>query len=141
MLQLKAEISPRGERDIVYNFLRDARPDISGFIKYENNSDLIAIEIKNKELEIGDIYQTKRYAELLNAKYALLISTKEIPIEIKRLSSKVYPLLSSGYSGERITLIHFDEEKNDLVEWFEDNPFKRIPQKYRTPHYNSLFNF
>ncbi len=67
---------------------------------------------------------------MLDAKYALLVSTEEIPAEIKRLSNKIYPLLFSS-GRERLTLVHFDEEKDDLVEWFENNPFPiRTPQKF-----------
>jgi hypothetical protein len=69
--KLKAEISPHGHRDIVFRFLNEAAPDITGFIKTEYSSDFIAIEVKNEEIKIDDIYQTKRYAELFNAKYAL----------------------------------------------------------------------
>lgn len=127
--KLKAEISPGGERDIIFRFLKDAAPDISGFIKNEYSSDFIVIEFKNEEIGIDYIFQTKKYAELFKAKYALLISTQEIPVEIKRLSKVVYPLLSNGYGGERITLVHFDEEKGDFVEWFEENPFiKGLPK-------------
>ena len=117
--KLKTEISPN--RDIIFHFLKEAAPDITGFIKGEYSSDFIVVEIKNEEIKIDHIYQTKKYAELFNAKYALLVSTKEIPEEIKRLSKVVYSLLSSG--GYRTTLVYFDAERKDLVEWFEKNPF------------------
>jgi hypothetical protein len=123
--KLKAEISPHGHKDMIFHFLKEAAPDITGFIKGEYSSNFIVIEIKNEEIKIDDIYQTKKYAELFNAKYALLISTKEIPEEIKRLSKVVYSLLSSGYGYERITLVDFDAEKGNFVEWFEKNPFER----------------
>ena len=117
--KLKTEISPN--RDIIFHFLKEAAPDITGFIKGEYSSDFIVVEIKNEEIKIDHIYQTKKYAELFNAKYALLVSTKEIPEEIKRLSKVVYSLLSSG--GYRTTLVYFDAERGDFVEWFEKNPF------------------
>ncbi len=69
---------------------------------------------------------------MLNAKYALLISTEEIPVEIKRLSEKVYPLLSIGLGYEKITLVHFDEITEDFAEWFERNPFMTgIPNNFK----------
>lgn len=123
--KLKAEISPHGHRDIIFHFLREAAPDITGFIKGEYSSDFIVIEIKNEEIKIDDIYQTRKYAELFNAKYALLISTKEIPEEIKRLSKVVYSFLSGGYAYERITLVYFDAESGNFIEWFEKNPFEK----------------
>ena len=119
--RLKAEISPYGHRDIIFRFLNEASPDITGFIKGEYSSDFIVVEIKNEEIKIDHVYQTKKYAELFNTKYALLISTKEIPEEIKRLSKVVYSLLSSG--GYRTTLVYFDAERKDFVEWYEKNPF------------------
>lgn len=123
--KLKAEISPHGHRDIIFHFLREAAPDITGFIKGDYSSDFIVIEIKNEELKIDDIYQTRKYAELFNAKYALLISTKEIPEEIKRLSKVVYSLLSGGYGYEKITVVYFNAGKGSFVEWFEKNPFEK----------------
>jgi hypothetical protein len=123
--KLKAEISPHGHRDIIFNFLKEAAPDITGYIKGEYFSDFIVIEVKGEKIKIDDVYQTRKYAELFNAKYALLISTKEIPEEIKRLSKVVYPLLSCGHTYERITLVYFDAERGDFVEWFERNPFEK----------------
>lgn len=88
--KLKAEISPHGYRDIIFHFLKHAAPDITGFIKGGHSSDFIVVEIKREAIKLDDIYQTRKYAELFNAKYALLISAKEIPEEIKRLSKVVY---------------------------------------------------
>ena len=122
--KLKAEISPHRHKDIIFRFLNEAAPDITGFIRGEYSTDFIVVEIKNEEIKIDHIYQTRKYAELFNAKYALLISTKEIPEEIKRLSRVVYSLLSGGYSYEKTTLVYFDAERRDFVEWFEKNPFE-----------------
>ena len=123
--KLKAEISSHGYRDIVFHFLKEAAPDITGFIKGEYSPDFIVVEIKNDEIKIDDIYQTRKYAELFNAKYALLISTKETPEEIKRLSKVIYQLLSGGYGYEKMTIVYFDTEKGNFVEWFEKNPFEK----------------
>lgn len=122
--KLKAEISPHGNRDIVFHFLKKTAPDITGFIKREHSTDFIVVEVKNEKIGIDDIYQVRKYAELFNAKYSFLISTKEIPIEIKRLSKVVYMLLSGGYGYERATLVYFDTQKSDFIEWFEKNPFQ-----------------
>ena len=121
--KLKSEI-PRG-REIIFNFLKKARPDITGFVKENSFSYFIVVEIKNSSIELDDIYQTKKYAQLFGAKYALLISTNEIPEEIKRLDKTIYPhLLSGGYGYERIVLVHFDINRKEFVEWYEKNPFK-----------------
>lgn len=123
--KLKAEVSPHGHRDIIFHFLREAAPDITGFLKGQYSPDFIVVEVKNEEIKLDDIYQTKKYAQLFNAKHAFLISTKEIPEEIKRLSQVVHPLLSSGYGYERLTLVHFDTEKGNFTEWFEKHPFEK----------------
>jgi hypothetical protein len=50
---LKEQI-PSG-KEIIFNFLREAPPDITGFIKGELQSDFIVVEVKNEiiKLEIG----------------------------------------------------------------------------------------
>lgn len=121
--KLKAEISPHGHKDIIFHFLREAAPDITGFIKGQYSSDFIAVEVKDEQIKIDDIYQTRKYAELFGAKYALLVSTHEIPEEIKRLSKVAHQLLSGGQGYERIALVHFDPKKSEFVEWHEKNPF------------------
>lgn len=81
---LKAAIDRH--RELIFHFLREAAPDITGYIKDGISSAFVVVEVKNDEIKIDDIYQTRKYAELFAAKYALLVSTKEIPEEIKRLS-------------------------------------------------------
>ncbi len=120
--KLKSEI-PEG-REIIFNFLRKARPDITGFVRENSFSYFIVVEVKNSSIELDSIYQIRKYAELFGAKYALLISTHEIPEEIKRLDKAIYPcLLQGGYGYERIVLVHFDTGKNEFIEWYEKNPF------------------
>jgi hypothetical protein len=121
--RLKAEINPN--RNIIFNFLREAAPDITGFVKEKDSLDFIVVEIKAGAIKLDDIYQTRKYAQLFDAKYALLISTQEIPEEIKRLARVTYSLLSSGYGYEKINLARFDTEKEKFSGWFEKNPFER----------------
>lgn len=110
-------------REIVFYFLREAAPDIAGFIKKEHSTDFLIVEFKREKIKLDDIYQTKKYAELLDARYALLISIEEIPEEIKRVSKVVYPLLSLPVY-KRLTIVHYDEQTEQFVEWFEKNPFE-----------------
>ena len=109
-------------RPSILRFVKKNPPDITGFVQ---GSILIA-EIKDAEIKIDDVYQTKKYADLLNAKYALLISTKEIPVSIKRVSKTVDQLLSRGYDHRKVTLVHFDPKKDDFVDWFEGSPFNYL---------------
>lgn len=118
---LKAEIP--GYRHIVFYFLKDVAPDITGFIEEDVLTKFIVVEIKNEPIKLDHIYQVRKYAELFEARYALLVSTKEIPEEIKRLSKVVHSLLSLP-AYETLTLVKFNEETREFDEWFPKNPFK-----------------
>lgn len=109
--------------EIVFQFLKDVKPDITGFIKQNYGSEIIVVEVKDEPIKLDHIYQIKKYGELLNAKYALLVSTCEIPEEIKRLCKKVYAVLSLP-ALNKITLAYYDKEGNKFKEWFEEMPFK-----------------
>jgi hypothetical protein len=135
--KLKEKISEN--RDIIFNFLKDAAPDITGYVDSEEISfffeDLeyvfVVVEVKKGKIKLDDIYQIRKYSELFDAKLSLLISLMEIPEEIKRLSKVVKQLLVQP-DNERIILAHFDHRENKFVEWFPKNPFKK-------PWYKSLF--
>ncbi len=120
--KLKAEIPDY--RHIIFYFLKEVAPDITGFIKKDYSSDFIVIEVKAEAVKLDHIYQTRKYAELFAAKYALLVSTEEIPEEIKRLSKTVHSLLSLP-GGKHMTLVHFEDETKKFVEWFTENPFEK----------------
>lgn len=119
--KLKAEVNQY--REIVFTFLKEAAPDIAGFIKTEYGSDFLVVEIKRETIKLDDIYQARKYAELFDAKYGLLVSTKEIPDEVKRLSRVVYSLLSLP-AYKTLTIVHYDEESKELIQWFPKNPFE-----------------
>jgi hypothetical protein len=118
--KLKAEIPEH--RNLIFHFLREAPPDIAGFIREQYTTGFFVAEFKKATLRLDDIYQARKYAELFEAKYALLITTEEIPEELKRLSRVVYSLLSlPGY--HKLVLARFDEQGGQFVDWFEENPF------------------
>jgi len=75
--KLKSQVN--SNRDIIFLFLKDAAPDITGFIKEQYEVGFVVVEVKAEKLKLDDIYQTKKYAELFDAKYALLVTTEEIP--------------------------------------------------------------
>src|SRR5208283_1745486 len=67
-------------RNIIFSFLKSSRPDITGVISDNTGANhLMVAEVKTTPLELKDVYQTKRYKDLLCAPYAFLISTQEIP--------------------------------------------------------------
>jgi len=119
--KLKSQIL--SNREIIFNFLKEAAPDITGFIKKDYGTEFIVIEIKNEILKLDHIYQTRKYAELFDAKFAFLVSTREIPEEIKRLSKIVFSLLSLP-AYKKLVLVQFDNNSKQFVDWFEENLFE-----------------
>ena len=118
--KLKAEIPEH--RNLIFHFLKEAPPDIAGFITNQYTTDFFVAEFKKEILRLEDIYQARKYSELFDAKYALLITTEEIPEELKRLSKIIHSLLSlPGYN--KLTLVRFDEQQEQFVDWFKENPF------------------
>lgn len=120
--KLKAGI--REGRDIVFQFLKEASPDITGFIKNKYSSDFIVVEFKRERIKLDDIYQARKYRDLFGAKFAFLVSLGSVPEEIKRLHKVIYPLLSSAGTYEAFVLVHFNEESGEFKEWYPENPFE-----------------
>lgn len=108
-------------RDIIFNFLREASPDITGFIKGDYRSDFIVVEIKNAALKLDDIYQLKKYADLFDAKYAILVSTEEIPEELIRLSKVTFSLFQLSHYSKQLALVHYQQDSESG--WHPKNPF------------------
>jgi hypothetical protein len=114
-------------REIIFHFLKEAAPDITGFVKEANTARFLVVEIKDERLRLDDIYQARKYAELFDAKYALLISCLEIPEELKRLSRICFSLLELPSTYQRLILGQFVPETG-FVDWFPSNPFPSVPQ-------------
>jgi len=127
--KIKEKIS--GNREIIFHFLKEASPDITGYVKNEDpmafffeGSDyfFIVIEVKTEKIKLDHIYQIKKYAELFDAKLALLITLEEIPEELKRLSKVNKQLLSN--KEYQIVISQYDLVGVEFKEWFPKNPFK-----------------
>ena len=118
---LQAQIDP--SRDLIFAFLKEAAPDITGFVKKDSPSqrEFIVVEVKTNPIKLDDIYQTRKYAELFDARYALLISTSETPEKITRLSRVVFPLLTLP-AYKQVTLVRFADDGRSIT-WFPECPF------------------
>src|SRR6267143_791057 len=118
---LQAQID--SNRDLIFAFLKEAAPDITGFVKKDSASprEFVVVEIKTSPIKLDDIYQVRKYAELFDARYALLISTCEIPEKITRLSRVVYPLLALP-AYKQLTLVRFADDGRTTT-WFPGCPF------------------
>jgi len=112
-------------RHIIFYFLKDVAPDITGFIEKGSFTNFVIIEIKNEQIKLDHIYQVRKYAELFDAKFAFLVSIEEIPEEIKRLSKVIFPLLSTHSIYQSLTLVYFDKETQSLEDWYPENPFEK----------------
>lgn len=120
--KLKQEIPQY--RHIIFSFLDQIAPDITGFIKRTYGAEFIIIEVKDEIIKLDHIYQVRKYAELFDARFTFLVSTQEIPHELKELSKIVYPLLFLP-AYKKLTLVQFDKNTNQFIDWFEENPFEK----------------
>lgn len=129
--KLKSRIGT--DRDIIFVFLKKGTsPDITGFVdgvrdefelEREYYDGFVVAEIKKDVIKLDDIYQTRKYAELLDAKYVFLISLQPISEEIKRLSQTIHSLLSLP-AYRTVILTFFDDESEQFVEFYPKDPLK-----------------
>ena len=109
--------------EIIFSFLKKEKPDLTGYVKKDHGVDFITVEVKNAPISLDDVYQAKKYADLFQAKYGFLISSKVIPIEIKRLHKRTY-ILRTNVAYENLILAQWSVSKNETVDWFEKSPFE-----------------
>jgi hypothetical protein len=121
--RLQAHIQPG--RDIVFAYLKKVRPDMTGVVTQGGLTHFIVVEVKTGEIELDHIYQLKKYTDLLNAKFAFLVSLASIPVEMKHLARTTHALLHGPSSYETYCLAHFDVHSGDFVEWYPKNPFEQ----------------
>lgn len=103
-------------------------PDLTGFIRKDSSIQIITVEVK-QEIKIRHIYKAKLYAEILNAKYGLLISPKPIPEDIRRFIKHRSAVIESRYPTEKIVILQFDELINEFVIDNELYPYPPEPFK------------
>jgi hypothetical protein len=83
--------------------------------------EFIVVEVKTTPIKLDDIYQVRKYAELFDARHALLLSTSEIPEKITRLSRVVFLLLALP-AYKQATLARFADDGRAST-CFPDCPF------------------
>jgi len=89
-------------------------PDVTGYVIPKGmgvgeSKQIIVAEIKLKPT-LKDIYQTKRYAEILNASYALLISPSKLSPERRRFLIKRKGELTQFYPNKHIIIGQFHQQ-------------------------------
>ncbi len=115
---IKQEIP--ANREIIFHFLRTERPDLTGWVKEILTASFITVEIKDEIISLNDISQAKKYANLFKARYGFLITSKPIPVEIKRLhvSTQILQMASN-----RLYLAECSEDGLDIFDWYPTSPF------------------
>lgn len=105
-------------------------PDLTGFVKMPYATDLITVEVKGEKIAIKDIFQAREQAEIFDAKYALLVSPKTIPEEIRRFVKDRSPILNYAYN-RRVVIAQFNEDNKE----FEiDKEFIMVRFRSRSNH-------
>lgn len=114
-------------------------PDISGFVKTKYSTDIITVEVKAEEPMIKDVFQTKDYAQIFNAKYSILVSPKAISEERRRLILKRRELISR-YGREPVVIIQFDKDTKEF-EIDKELYYGSLPEPFRTAYKPTVYFF
>jgi len=91
-------------------------PDLTGYLvkkeTYREDKYIIVVEIKRDRPTLKDIYQTKRYAEILQATYALLISPKKLSAERRKFLMKRKGEITQFYNNRQVLIGQSKFDKN-----------------------------
>jgi hypothetical protein len=124
--QVKRAI-PEG-KEIVFSFLRQHRPDIIDVIEGAPPlSRLFIAEVKLKSLTLENVYQAKRYKDLLEAKGGFLVTVQPIPEDLRRLCAQNWDILSSASDSayKFLAICRFGIATGKFIDWFRENPFQK----------------
>lgn len=105
---------------------RHFAPDLCGFLEDRGKLNLISVEVKRKRIGFQEIFQAKGYGEVVEAKYAFLISNQPLLSGIREFLRNRESILYFGYPETRIMYIgRFNSKISQLVEedWFPKSPF------------------
>ena len=91
------------------------KADLLGFlnVKYESGYEskkLIVAEVKSKSLTLEDIYQLKKYGEMLGAHFSFLISPKGFCEARRRFLIHRHGVLQISTGGKQISVMQLTEE-------------------------------
>jgi hypothetical protein len=113
-------------REIAFSFMND-RPDIAGWIGHQFAKHLLVAEVKETSPTLRDIYQVKRYKEVLDARYAFLFAVGPIEEELKRLCAQTPNILMSAGDAAYsfLAIAQFWPGTREFIDWFPANPFEK----------------
>jgi hypothetical protein len=118
---------PKGS-EIIFAFLNRHRPDIVGVIEGDVFlSSLVVAEVKATGLTPENIFQAKRYKELLGARCGFLVTVQPIPEDLKRLCDQNWDILCSASDGgyKFLAICQFDPAAGTFIDWFRADPFQQ----------------
>ena len=106
-------------------------PDITGFMQKKDfglsSKELVTVEVKPDKIKINHVYRAKLYADVLNARYGILISPKRIPEEIRRFIKERYSIIYRGYGS--LIIAQFDKATDEFK--FDKKLYSTIPEPFK----------
>jgi len=114
-------------------------PDITGFVRMQYATDLVTVEVKAKRIAIKDVFQAKEQAEIFDAKYALLVSPKTIPEEIRRFVKDRSCILNYSYN-RRVVIAQFNEATEEF-EIDKELYYQSLPEPFKTAYKPTVYFF
>jgi hypothetical protein len=88
------------------------KPDLVGFVKTKKK--ILIAEIKATELSLRDLGQLRGYCLVANPEYAILISNKELSLNLKKILKMNNDILE--YFGKKINLGLWDGKKVEIID-------------------------
>ena len=104
-------------------------PDIVGFLQKEPaySKDLVTVEIKPDRITISNIWRARLYAEVLNARYGIIISPKKVQEEIRRFLKERWGITNRSFGS--LVIAQFDKERNEFK--FDEKLYSKIPELFK----------
>lgn len=114
--------------NIIFSFLKRNNPDVTGFFHTNlDTNEFVTIEVKKDSLTLDNVIQAKAYADLFLARYGILISTKQIPEELKRLhmANGILNRQLSDKTSSYLFLAEWSRDKSAVFQgtWYPQPPF------------------
>lgn len=117
----------KGALGMSLNFMgKRFAPDLTGFLVESNGVKPITIEVKRKSVGFKELFQAKGYGELLDAKYAFLVSNEPLSVDMKEALRQKLNLIYFGYPNVRLMYVGRFNIKNKQIineDWFPSSPF------------------
>lgn len=109
-------------------------PDVTGYVIPKGmgakSKHIIVVEVKTKPT-LKNIYQTKRYAEILNASYALLISPNKLSPERRRFLIKRKEQITQFFPNKQVLIGQFHQEMRGNFIRIDKELYYSLPEPFR----------